>query len=285
LPSPRSRAPMDESSRKLLDQELKTLECRRKRHNLELPCAERDLNEQVLRTDLTGIALSGGGIRSATFCLGVLQALAKADLLKRFDYLSTVSGGGYIGASLTWWLSDRWRPTDNAQQDRPWQQSTQVHGPGLKEAPAANSLVEQPWSFGLDANSFPYGVGGAPNTPPVGNIKEVKRPKDAGPHLLNYLRKHGNYLTPAARHPPRRGRPKASAGLSRRVRLPLQPPHRQEHRPPLRPRHPASRPHPTHDPPRHRRRTGYLRVVESQLWTISGYFVRAIQRHEKLCCS
>src|SRR5215467_9815617 len=54
---------------------------------------------------LTGLALSGGGIRSAVFCLGVLQALAKHDLLKRFDYLSTVSGGGYIGSSLTWFTS------------------------------------------------------------------------------------------------------------------------------------------------------------------------------------
>ena len=56
---------------------------------------------------LTGLALSGGGIRSATFALGVLQRLACADLLKRFDYLSTVSGGGYIGGSLTWLLSRR----------------------------------------------------------------------------------------------------------------------------------------------------------------------------------
>lgn len=51
---------------------------------------------------LTGLALSGGGIRSAVFCLGVLQALAKHNVLKNFDYLSTVSGGGYIGSSLTW---------------------------------------------------------------------------------------------------------------------------------------------------------------------------------------
>ena len=52
--------------------------------------------------NLTGLALSGGGIRSAVFCLGALQAFAKHDILKNFDYLSTVSGGGYIGASLTW---------------------------------------------------------------------------------------------------------------------------------------------------------------------------------------
>ena len=56
-----------------------------------------------------GLAFSGGGIRSATFCLGVLQSLASADLLRRFDYLSTVSGGGYIGSWLTAWIkrSDR----------------------------------------------------------------------------------------------------------------------------------------------------------------------------------
>src|SRR5262249_41987947 len=51
---------------------------------------------------LSGLALSGGGIRSATFALGVTQAFAAQDLMRRFDYLSTVSGGGYLGSSLTW---------------------------------------------------------------------------------------------------------------------------------------------------------------------------------------
>jgi hypothetical protein len=50
---------------------------------------------------MTGLALSGGGIRSATFCLGVLQALNAAKILHKIDYLSTVSGGGYIGTSMT----------------------------------------------------------------------------------------------------------------------------------------------------------------------------------------
>lgn len=53
---------------------------------------------------LTGLALSGGGIRSATFNLGILQRLARRGLLDKVDYLSTVSGGGYIGSSLTWFL-------------------------------------------------------------------------------------------------------------------------------------------------------------------------------------
>lgn len=56
------------------------------------------------RASLAGLALSGGGIRSATFNLGVLQALARHRLLARFDYLSTVSGGGYIGAWLSAWI-------------------------------------------------------------------------------------------------------------------------------------------------------------------------------------
>jgi hypothetical protein len=52
-------------------------------------------------SNLTGLALSGGGVRSAAFCLGALQALNEADVLSRVDYLSTVSGGGYIGCSLS----------------------------------------------------------------------------------------------------------------------------------------------------------------------------------------
>ncbi|MBT2304405.1 patatin-like phospholipase family protein [Variovorax paradoxus] len=49
---------------------------------------------------LWGLALSGGGIRSATFCFGLLRAFARAKLLLRFDVLSTVSGGGYIGGMV-----------------------------------------------------------------------------------------------------------------------------------------------------------------------------------------
>ncbi|HTP85275.1 MAG TPA: patatin-like phospholipase family protein, partial [Alphaproteobacteria bacterium] len=44
--------------------------------------------------DLWALCLSGGGIRSATFSLGVLQGLAQKGLLEKFHYLSTVSGGG-----------------------------------------------------------------------------------------------------------------------------------------------------------------------------------------------
>lgn len=65
-------------------------------------CAAGDQYEYPPReAPHVGLAISGGGIRSATFALGVLEGLKQLRLLKGIDYLSTVSGGGYIGA----WLS------------------------------------------------------------------------------------------------------------------------------------------------------------------------------------
>src|SRR5213594_189241 len=63
--------------------------------------------------EFVGLAFSGGGIRSATFNLGILQALADFNLLHRVDYLSTVSGGGYIGA----WLLARMKRNEQNIRD------------------------------------------------------------------------------------------------------------------------------------------------------------------------
>jgi hypothetical protein len=52
----------------------------------------------------SALCFSGGGIRSATFGLGLVQGLARNRLLGQFDYLSTVSGGGYLGSWLTGWI-------------------------------------------------------------------------------------------------------------------------------------------------------------------------------------
>jgi hypothetical protein len=62
-----------------------------------------DVHTAHARAGHSALCLSGGGIRSASFNLGVLQGLAQAGVLARFDYLSTVSGGGYIGGWLTAW--------------------------------------------------------------------------------------------------------------------------------------------------------------------------------------
>jgi hypothetical protein len=65
--------------------------------------------------DLIGLAFSGGGIRSATFGLGVLQALKETTVLGRIHYLSTVSGGGYVGA----WYSANCRRA-RQRGETPW---------------------------------------------------------------------------------------------------------------------------------------------------------------------
>jgi len=74
---------------------------------------------------LAGLAISGGGIRSATFNLGVIQVFAKRGLLRWFDYLSTVSGGGYIGSALSSTLLFE----------------TKVEGGGGEKAPFGESFV------------------------------------------------------------------------------------------------------------------------------------------------
>jgi len=64
----------------------------------------RALHARIHAHGPSAVCLSGGGVRSATFALGVLQGLAHTGVLKSVDYLSTVSGGGYIGGWLTAWL-------------------------------------------------------------------------------------------------------------------------------------------------------------------------------------
>jgi len=89
------------SFQSVLHAELDQVEISRRYREVSQPVPPRTRDdESFARADashLAGLAFSGGGIRSATFNLGILQGLAEAKALRRFDYLSTVSGGGYIG--------------------------------------------------------------------------------------------------------------------------------------------------------------------------------------------
>jgi hypothetical protein len=67
----------------------------------DLPGGAPNRQTPTVENGLIGVSLSGGGIRSATFCLGALQAMNESGILKNVNYLSTVSGGGYIGTALT----------------------------------------------------------------------------------------------------------------------------------------------------------------------------------------
>ena len=64
---------------------------------------------------LTALALSGGGIRSSTLNLGIVQVLDKIGLFQCLDYISTVSGGGYLGGSI----SANYTTPENAEPTQP----------------------------------------------------------------------------------------------------------------------------------------------------------------------
>jgi hypothetical protein len=63
--------------------------------------------KQAFKTSLLGLAFSGGGIRSATFSLGLIQGMADRNILPYIDLISSVSGGGYISSWLIAWTKRR----------------------------------------------------------------------------------------------------------------------------------------------------------------------------------
>lgn len=86
-------------------EELDDIEKLRKQRGVQgRPFNSEKVLSRALDARLLGLSLSGGGVRSATFNLGLLQGMAKHGVLRRVDYLSTVSGGSYIGGWLTAWI-------------------------------------------------------------------------------------------------------------------------------------------------------------------------------------
>ncbi|MCR9291013.1 MAG: hypothetical protein NXI23_26905 [Bacteroidetes bacterium] len=85
-------------SERVIEEENIFLEERRKK------LGDTDSNE--LKTTKFGIAFSGGGIRSASICLGAVEVLSKQKILQKADYISSVSGGGYTNAYVQASLHD-----------------------------------------------------------------------------------------------------------------------------------------------------------------------------------
>lgn len=146
-----------------------------------------------------GLAFSGGGIRSATFCLGVAQALARSDtpgprspeqgrpwpLLMQFDYLSTVSGGGYIGGFISsLCVPGRLDDPDKAPHARP--HSQHVATPSTPATPQAQRLAVARSLLALQEE-------------PPGRIRRQSRfnPDRPGETALAWLRDNGRYMAPS----------------------------------------------------------------------------------------
>lgn len=160
--------------KEVIEEERAAIQARRKRKwpgNKEMEQGDR----------LIGLALSGGGIRSAATNLGVLQGLAERGILSRVDYLSTVSGGGYIGACLTSLLSNK-KP--------------------VKEPPAADACARKPYCFdsqndqalfSTEWKDFPFRQDKIDYQAPAAdnNLSRMQ---------LDHIRMRASYLTPYARH-------------------------------------------------------------------------------------
>ena len=148
---------------------------------------------------LKGLALSGGGIRSATLSLGVLQAIAgtnrlpagapglpasfEKSLLSDFRVLSTVSGGGYVGAFLcSLFIPDRLR---RKAPGHAWQQAAATAADD-----AVKVLCNQPPGRVRAVPALTVSPMRAPAKPAAASTDRFIQ----GP--LAWLRDNGRYLTP-----------------------------------------------------------------------------------------
>ena len=112
--------------------------------------AAADRERPPVDSNLAGLAFSGGGIRSATTCLGIAQALSRMRLMPQVDYLSTVSGGGYIGGCLSWLLSIRQGVAADPDTPEPY-----------TFKPGDRPLFDTSGAFPLSAVYHPPGTAGA----------------------------------------------------------------------------------------------------------------------------
>ena len=136
------------------------------------------------------LCLSGGGIRSATFCLGVMQGLARSPmpdaqakpLLQQFDFLSTVSGGGYVGVFFSsLFVKNRL----DGKVDGKGHESREGVGPSAPEdAPANIEAANRAYKSLLDE--------------PPGRMHSDTEydPAHPGKAALAWLRDNGRYMTP-----------------------------------------------------------------------------------------
>ena len=122
--------------------------------------AERDHLRRAGAKDADGysaLCLSGGGIRSAAFALGVIEGLAKRKVLSAFDYLSTVSGGGFAGGWLSAWL---YHASEGGDRDKVFRQlsGTDLEDGRTEAAPVSHmrsySRYMSPQLGGLSADSW-----------------------------------------------------------------------------------------------------------------------------------
>ena len=158
-----------------------------------LQAIDDDSGAAIVADNALGLAFSGGGIRSATISLGVAQVLARHKRLLDFDYLSTVSGGGYIGSFLiSLFTPDDRRGTRDPEATSIWSSliafgrrliggadvRREPAQPGNREAREKHDFALKVLSDGSDARTI------------------EASPGDWVKHPVWWLREHARYLAP-----------------------------------------------------------------------------------------
>ena len=166
----------------VLQQEEKFIRMRRLSAEQESPTADE---VQSTPPNKLGLCLSGGGIRSASFNLGVLQALANQKLISNLDYLSTVSGGGYIGSWLMQWIKNDGSVSNVEKLIVP---DREVN------ATAERTPLDQPTATRTDSRrKRPSDASNSYSQPIEGQLSKVFA---CEPEPIRHLRANTNFLTP-----------------------------------------------------------------------------------------
>ncbi len=166
----------------VLEQEDNFVRMRRLSAEQESPTADAI---QSIPPNKIGLCLSGGGIRSASFNLGVLQALANQKLISNLDYLSTVSGGGYIGSWLMQWIKNDGSVSNVEKLIVP---DREVN------ATAERIALDQPTATRTDSHrKQPSGPSNLRSEQMEGQLTKIFASE---PEPIRHLRANTNFLTP-----------------------------------------------------------------------------------------
>ncbi len=116
---------------------------------------DKKQDEELLKSvakrprQLVGLGLSGGGIRSAFYNLGFLQALSHRGFLRYVDYLCSVSGGGYIAGFLTSHAAHSSAENSEAGSDSP----KGFHADKSSENQQSDDRSDSPWHLGRNPST------------------------------------------------------------------------------------------------------------------------------------
>ncbi|MFT4759141.1 MAG: phage-related protein [Paraglaciecola sp.] len=192
---------------KVREQELEAVQARRAYY--DLPDADKK--------DLWGLSISGGGIRSATLGLGMIQTFISENVMKDFDYMSTVSGGGYIGSCLTSLMSLEERVKGNfykqkilkeekkslenllVDENLPEEVQADIY---VKIQKKEDKIARLEWDI-MDKQSAPnlHELDLTPQNSPFTtestcSYQSFDKAEFNTLHQMHHLRTHGQYLTP-----------------------------------------------------------------------------------------